>query len=131
MQTAILAATIAAVIAIIVAVVLIVLLKKKVITADTVENTSELLETIAIPGNGFASKLYEYVVIAVHAVEQLANTGIIENIGTAKKTAAIQYTEQIAKADEIILSDEELAVADLMIEAAVADLPRNQKEHCE
>ena len=114
--------------ALIVGIALIVLIRKKIIPIRAIEQTADLLDTIEVSGDGFASKLYEYVKIAVHAVEQLAKTGVIENKGASKKAAALEYTEQIAKADEIELTPEEKAVADLMIEAAVAELPRNQVE---
>lgn len=114
--------------ALIVGIALIVLIRKKIIPIGAIEQTADLLDTIEVSGDGFASKLYEYVKIAVHAVEQLAKTGVIENKGASKKAAAMEYTEQIAKADEIELTPEEKAVADLMIEAAVAELPRNQVE---
>ena len=114
--------------ALIVGITLIVLIRKKIIPIGAIEQTADLLDTIEVSGDGFASKLYEYVKIAVHAVEQLAKTGVIENKGASKKAAALEYTEQIAKADEIELTPEEKAVADLMIEAAVAELPRNQVE---
>lgn len=114
--------------ALIVGIALIVLIRKKIIPIGAIEQTADLLDTIEVSGDGFASKLYEYVKIAVHAVEQLAKTGVIENKGASKKAAALEYTEQIAKADEIELTPEEKAVADLMIEAAVAELPRNQVE---
>lgn len=129
MYDAALWAAIAAVaLATIVGIMLIVLIRKHIIPIEAVEETSELLGTLDVSGNGFAVKLYEYVKIAVSAVEQMAKTGVIENKGAAKKAAAMDYTEQIAKADEIELTPEEKAVADLMIEAAVAELPRNQKE---
>lgn len=114
--------------ALIVGIALIVLIEKRVIPIGAIEQTADLLDTIEVSGDGFASKLYEYVKIAVNAVEQLAKTGVIENKGASKKAAALEYTEKIAKADEIELTPEEKAVADLMIEAAVAELPRNQKE---
>lgn len=114
--------------ALIVGMALIVLIRKKIIPIGAIEQTADLLDAIEVSGDGFASKLYEYVKIAVHAVEQLAKTGVIENKGASKKAAALEYTEQIAKADEIELTPEEKAVADLMIEAAVAELPRNQVE---
>ena len=114
--------------ALIVGIALIVLIRKKIIPIEAIEQTTDLMDTIEVSGDGFAAKLYEYVKIAVHAVEQLAKTGVIENKGASKKAAALEYTEKIAKADEIELTPEEKAVADLMIEAAVAELPRNQVE---
>ena len=79
-----------------------------------------------IVGSGFIAQIAEYARIAVHAVEQLAKTGVIEKDNDTKKQTAMEYVQQFAKVDEVTLSPADLETADLLVEAAVAELPRNK-----
>lgn len=105
---------------------LIYLLRKKIIGPETLSQAATLLEGVSVAGDGFISKMAEYARIAVRAVEQLAKIGAIEKDNDTKKTAAMNYVQQLAKVDDITLSPSDLETADLLIEAAVAELPRNK-----
>ena len=105
---------------------LIYLYKKKVIKAETLTQAATLLDGVDIVGSGFIAQIAEYARIAVHAVEQLAKTGVIEKDNDTKKQTAMEYVQQFAKVDEVTLSPADLETADLLVEAAVAELPRNK-----
>lgn len=105
---------------------LIYLLKKKIIKPETITQTAELLDGIEVVGSGFIQQLAEYARIAVHAVEQLAKTGVIEKDNDMKKKAAMEYVQTFAKIDDVSLSPADLDTADVLIEAAVNELPRNK-----
>lgn len=106
---------------------LIIMLRKKIIKPETLTHAAELLDGVAVSGSGFVANLAEYARIAVHAVEQLAKTGIISG-GTDKKEAAMDYVRQLAQTDKVPLSPDDLKTADVLIEAAVNELPRNQSK---
>ena len=112
--------------AVLIGIVLIYLLKKKFIKPETVTQAAELLDGIEVVGSGFIQQLAEYARIAVHAVEQLAKTGVIEKDNDMKKKAALEYVQTFAKIDEVSLSPADLDTADVLIEAAVNELPRNK-----
>lgn len=105
---------------------LIFLYKKKIIKTDTISQAATLLDGIDVVGSGFIAQIAEYARIAVHAVEQLAKTGVIEKNNEIKKLTAMNYVQQLAKVDEVSLSPADLETADLLVEAAVNELPRNQ-----
>jgi len=105
---------------------LIYLYKKKIIKAETLTQAATLLDGVDIVGSGFIAQIAEYARIAVHAVEQLAKTGVIEKDNDTKKQTAMEYVQQFAKVDEVTLSPADLETADLLVEAAVAELPRNK-----
>ena len=105
---------------------LIYLYKKKIIKAETLTQAATLLDGVDIVGSGFIAQIAEYARIAVHAVEQLAKTGVIEKDNEVKKQTAMEYVQQFAKIDEVTLSPSDLETADLLVEAAVAELPRNK-----
>ena len=105
---------------------LIYLYKKKIIKAETLTQAATLLDGVDIVGSGFIAQIAEYARIAVHAVEQLAKTGVIEKDNEVKKQTAMEYVQQFAKVDEVTLSPSDLETADLLVEAAVAELPRNK-----
>lgn len=105
---------------------LIVLYKKKIIKPETLTQAATLLDGVDIVGSGFIAQIAEYARIAVHAVEQLAKTGVIEKDNEVKKQTAMEYVQQFAKVDEVTLSPSDLETADLLVEAAVAELPRNK-----
>ena len=105
---------------------LIYLYKKKIIKAETLTKAATLLDGVDIVGSGFIAQIAEYARIAVHAVEQLAKTGVIEKDNDTKKQTAMEYVQQFAKVDEVTLSPADLETADLLVEAAVAELPRNK-----
>ena len=105
---------------------LIVLYKKKIIKPETLTQAATLLDGVDIVGSGFIAQIAEYARIAVHAVEQLAKTGVIEKDNEVKKQTAMEYVQQFAKVDEVTLSPADLETADLLVEAAVAELPRNK-----
>lgn len=112
--------------AVCIGIVLIYLLRKKIIKPETVTQAAELLDGIEVVGSGFIQQLAEYAKIAVHAVEQLAKQGVIEKNNETKKKAAMEYVQSFAKIDEVTLSPADLDTADVLIEAAVNELPRNQ-----
>lgn len=120
--TAIAAIALAALIGI----VLIYLLKKKIIKPETITQTADLIDGIEVVGSGFIQQLAEYARIAVHAVEQLAKQGVIERDNAVKKQTAMEYLQTFAKIDEVSLSPGDLDTADVLIEAAVNELPRNK-----
>ena len=105
---------------------LIVLYKKKIIKPETLTQAATLLDGVDIVGSGFIAQIAEYARIAVPAVEQLAKTGVIEKDNEVKKQTAMEYVQQFAKVDEVTLSPSDLETADLLVEAAVAELPRNK-----
>ena len=105
---------------------LIYLLKKKIIEPETVTQAAELLDGIEVVGSGFIQQLAEYARIAVHAVEQLAKQGVIEKNNDTKKKTALEYVQTFAKIDDVSLSPADLDTADVLIEAAVNELPRNK-----
>ncbi len=105
---------------------LIYLLKKKIIKPETVTQAAELLDGIEVVGSGFIQQLAEYARIAVHAVEQLAKQGVIEKNNDTKKKTALEYVQTFAKIDDVSLSPADLDTADVLIEAAVNELPRNK-----
>ena len=104
---------------------LIYLLKKKIIKPETITQTADLIDGIEVVGSGFIQQLAEYARIAVHAVEQLAKQGVIEKDNAVKKRTAMEYLQTFAKVDEVSLSPGDLDTADVLIEAAVNELPRN------
>lgn len=104
------------------------LYKNKVIKAETLEHAADLLDSITIEGTGFIALLADYARIAVRAVEQLAKTGVIERDNKKKKQAAMDYVERLAKADEVELDENMMRTVDMLIEAAVNELPRNQNK---
>lgn len=112
--------------AVLIGIVLIYLLKKKFIKPETVTQAAELLDGIEVVGSGFIQQLAEYAKIAVHAVEQLAKQGVIEKNNEKKKKTALEYVQTFAKIDEVSLSPADLDTADVLIEAAVNELPRNK-----
>ena len=112
--------------AVLIGIVLIYLLKKKFIKPETVTQAAELLDGIEVVGSGFIQQLAEYAKIAVHAVEQLAKQGVIEKNNETKKKTALEYVQTFAKIDEVSLSPADLDTADVLIEAAVNELPRNK-----
>lgn len=112
--------------AVLIGIVLIYLLKKKIIKPETLTQAAELIDGVTVFGDGFIAKLAEYARIAVHAVEQLAKTGVIDKDNGVKKETAMTYLQQFAKIDEVSLSPADLETADLLIEAAVNELPRNK-----
>ena len=105
---------------------LIYLLKKKIIKPETITQTAELLDGIEVVGSGFIQQLAEYAKIAVHAVEQLAKQGVIEKNNDTKKKAALEYVQTFAKIDDVSLSPADLDTADVLIEAAVNELPHTK-----
>ena len=105
---------------------LIYLLKKKIIKPETITQTADLIDGIEVVGSGFIQQLAEYARIAVHAVEQLAKQGVIEKDNAVKKRTAMEYLQTFAKVDEVSLSPGDLDTADVLIEAAVNELPRNK-----
>ena len=112
--------------AVCIGIVLIYLLRKKIIKPETVTQTAELLDGITVSGSGFIQQLAEYARIAVRAVEQLAKQGVINKDNETKKHTAMEYVQSFAKIDEVTLSPADLDTADVLIEAAVNELPRNQ-----
>ena len=112
--------------AVLIGIVLIYLLKKKIIKPETITQTAELLDGIEVVGSGFIQQLAEYAKIAVHAVEQLAKQGVIEKNNNTKKKTALEYVQTFAKIDDVSLSPADLDTADVLIEAAVNELPRNK-----
>ena len=112
--------------AVLIGIMLIYLLKKKFIKPETVTQAAELLDGIEVVGSGFIQQLAEYAKIAVHAVEQLAKQGVIEKNNETKKKTALEYVQTFAKIDEVSLSPADLDTADVLIEAAVNELPRNK-----
>ena len=118
--------TILAFIAAIIAGAALALLLKKNDQPNTTETATDLLKSIQAD-NGFAARLYQYVQIAVRAVEQMADTGAIAGEGAEKKQAAIQYIDKFAEADGENLTPKDMDVAGVMVEAAVAELPKKDK----
>ena len=112
--------------AVLIGIMLIYLLKKKFIKPETVTQAAELLDGIEVVGSGFIQQLAEYAKIAVHAVEQLAKQGVIEKNNETKKKTALEYVQTFAKIDEVSLSPADLDTADVLIEAAVNELPPNK-----
>lgn len=112
--------------AVLIGIVLIYLLKKKIIKPETITQTAELLDGIEVVGSGFIQQLAEYAKIAVRAVEQLAKQGIIEKNNDTKKRTALEYVQKFAKIDDVSLSPADLDTADVLIEAAVNELPRTK-----
>lgn len=102
------------------------MIKKKIIKPETLTQAAELIDGVAVTGDGFIAKLAEYARIAVRAVEQLAKNGVIGRDNGVKKETAMTYLQQFAKTDEVTLSPADLETADLLIEAAVNELPRNK-----
>ena len=125
------AALIGIVVGLVVAAAMIFLLKKRIITTETVEKTGDLLESIDFTDNLLIERIAEYARLAVFAVEQLAKNGKIQPDGASKKQAAMDYVTSFAKADNIDLQDElkddSLEAVSVLIEAAVMDLPKNQQ----
>ena len=105
---------------------LIYLIRKQVITLDFLTHAGYALDEVQIQGSGFIATLAEYARLAVRAVEQLAKIGAIPKDNETKKSAAIDYVQHLAKVDEVSLSPADLETADMLIEAAVNELPRNQ-----
>ena len=112
--------------AVLIGIVLIYLLKKKIIKPETITQTAELLDGIEVVGSGFIQQLAEYAKIAVRAVEQLAKQGVIEQNNDTKKKTALEYVQKFAKIDDVSLSPADLDTADVLIEAAVNELPRTK-----
>ena len=112
--------------AVLIGIVLIYLLKKKIIKPETITQTAELLDGIEVVGSGFIQQLAEYAKIAVRAVEQLAKQGVIEKNNDTKKKIALEYVQKFAKIDDVSLSPADLDTADVLIEAAVNELPRTK-----
>lgn len=123
--TAIWAALGAIFVACVIAAVLIWAVRKKVIALETVTHAGDLLDSIPVTGDGFVALLYQYARMAVHAVEQLAKTGVIEKTPETKKAAAVEMVEQFAAIDAVELGTADRKAADALIEAAVQELPRN------
>ena len=120
---------IAYVIAIVVAVVLIVLFKKRIIDADVIDGTTQVLEGLPVAemnGGAFAT-IRSYAEIAVKAVDQLVKLGVIQREDKARKDKAMEIIENAARVDGLPYGAEEMAIADICVEAEVYDLPRNQK----
>ena len=111
---------------VLIGIVLIYLLKKKIIKPETLTQAAELIDSVAVSGDGFIAKLAEYARIAVRAVEQLAKTGVIGSDNGVKKETAMTYLQQFAKTDEVSLSPSDLETANLLIEAAVNELPHSK-----
>ncbi len=105
---------------------LIYMIRKQIIKPEALDNAVELLDSVAVSGDGFISKLAEYARIAVRTVEQLAKTGVIGGDNDTKKKTAMVYVQQFAQADEIELTTGDLNTADLLIEAAVNELPHKE-----
>ena len=114
--------------AIIVAVALILLFKKRVIDADVIEGTGEIMDAIPIPeGCGAFGLIASYAKTAVHAVEQLVKNGVIKRDDQIRKDRAMTIVECAAKVDGIAFGAQEQDMASYCIEAEVQQLPRNQK----
>lgn len=109
----------------VIAAALIWMVRKQIIGLETVEHASDLLDSFDVTGDGFVALLYQYARMAVHAVEQLAKTGMIDKTPESKKAAAMEYVETFAKIDAVELGKADREAADALIEAAVAELPRN------
>ena len=109
------------------AVILIVLLKKGLITKETVTATGNLLESLPVVAapDSFVGQLYAYAQMAVSAVEQLVKTGVLPKGNDERKSEAKAMVETYAKIDGIELGETDRAAIDTLIEAAVAELPRN------
>lgn len=107
------------------AVILIALLKKGLITRETVEATGDLLESLPVTmaPDSFVGQLYAYAQMAVHAVEQLVKNGAIPKEDETRKSEAKAMIETYAQIDGIELGETDRAAIDTLIEAAVAELP--------
>lgn len=115
--------------ALIVAIILIVLFKRRIINADDIAGTSEILEGIPMPeGGGAFALIASYAKIAVKAVEQLVSSGKLQRDDNARKNAAMNMVEIAAKVDGIPYGAEEKEAADMCVEAEVKELPRNQQK---
>lgn len=107
-----------------VAAALIVLLKKGLITHDTVTATGDLLDSLPVfADDGFVGQLYNYARIAVMAVEQLVKAGALPKDDEVRKAEALEQVERYAKLDGVELGDTDRDALGDLIEAAVAELP--------
>lgn len=103
---------------------LIYLVRKQIISANTVEHVGDLLDSIEITGSGFTSQLFEYARMAVHAVEQLAKNGEITK--GERKDTALSLVDTYALIDSVDLTDQDKVALDSIIEAAVSELPKSE-----
>lgn len=119
---------VALVVALIVSIAMIIMYQRKIIRADTISGVSEIFQSLPVTmGSGLFGKIWEYSKTAVLTVEQLVKTGQIQPDDQSRKNAAMQMVEQAAKVDEVPFGAAENEVASACIEAAVQQLPRNQK----
>ena len=118
---------IALVVALIVSLALLILHQRGTIKEETVHGVSEILQSLPVTmGSGLFGKIMEYSQTAVLAVEQLVQIGEVKKDNTARKEAAMEIVEMAALCDDVPFNDLERATADVCIEAAVHQLPRNQ-----
>lgn len=112
-------------IAAMVAIALIVLFRRGWITEGTVESIEDLMDSLPIAGaEGFIERLYTYCRLAVRAVEQMTKAGVLPKDNAARKEEAVKQVQSYADIDGVDLTDEDKAVMDALIEAAVCELPK-------
>lgn len=109
----------------VVAIALIVLLKRGLITADTVGATGDLLESLPIfSEDGFVAQLFNYCRLAVRAVEQMVKAEALPHDDDIRKAAAVDMVETYAKLDGVDLGEKDHDAIENLIEAAVLELPK-------
>lgn len=109
------------------AVILIVMLRRGWINKNTVTETGNLLDTLPIvPDDGFVGQLFTYVRLAVRAVEQMTKNDTIPKDDMARKDAACEMIERMAKLDGVELGEKDRDVIDDLVEAAVLELPKTE-----
>lgn len=113
--------------ALIVAVTLIILFKKRIIDADVIAGTGQVLDDLPAEGFGPFSVIASYARTAVHAVDQLVKNGIIQRDDKARKDAAMNMVEAAARVDGLSYGAQEMEVADMCIEAEVHEQHNSQK----
>lgn len=119
---------VALVVALIVGVALIVMIRKGFVQGETLSGVAALFQALPVTmGSGLFGKILEYSQTAVLTVEQLVKTGQIQPDDKARKDAAMHMVEQAANVDEVPFGAAENEIASLCIEAAVQQLPRNQR----
>ena len=106
---------------------MLILYVRKAIKKETVEGIADVIRDLPVTmGSGLFGKIYEYSRTAVLTVEQLVKNGQVQPDDASRKDAALNMVEAAAKVDDVPFGAAESEVADMCIEAAVHELPRNK-----